>query len=101
VRVSSKRQCYDWVQVRYEHRTIADGKIGRGVQLQARYRQEQWYRKSCLRAEGIIAGFSEYETYDAIGLAGLIAGGQVSATEVLEAAIERAERWQPSINSSA
>jgi hypothetical protein len=34
-----------------------------------------------------MAGFSEYETYDAMGLAALIAGGQVSATEVLEAAI--------------
>src|SRR5262249_31614504 len=51
------------------------------------------------RAEGIMAGFSEYETYDAMGLAGLIAGGQVSATEVLAAAIERAGRWQPSINA--
>jgi amidase len=29
----------------------------------------------------------------------LIAGGQVSAAEVLEAAIERAERWQPAINA--
>jgi amidase/6-aminohexanoate-cyclic-dimer hydrolase len=46
-----------------------------------------------------MAGFIEYETYDAMGLAALIAGGQVSATEVLEAAIERAERWQASINA--
>ena len=46
-----------------------------------------------------MAGFVGYETYDATGLAALIAGGQVSAAEVLGAAIERAERWQPSINA--
>ena len=45
-----------------------------------------------------MAGFIEYETYDATGLAALIAGGQVSPAEVLDAAIERAERLQPSIN---
>ena len=46
-----------------------------------------------------MAGFIEYETYDATGLAALIAGCQVSAAEVLEEAIGRAERWQPSINA--
>ena len=46
-----------------------------------------------------MAGFIEYEKHDATGLAALIAGGQVSAAEVLEAAIERTERWQPSINA--
>ena len=46
-----------------------------------------------------MAGFIEYETHDATGLGALIAGGQVSAVEVLEAAIARAERWQPSINA--
>jgi amidase len=46
-----------------------------------------------------MAGFIEYETHDATGLAALIAGGQVSAVEVLEAAIARAERWQPNINA--
>jgi hypothetical protein len=46
-----------------------------------------------------MAGFIEYETQDAAGLGALIAGGQVSAVEVLEAAIARAERWQPSINA--
>ena len=46
-----------------------------------------------------MAGFIEYETYDAMGLTALIVGGQVSAAEVLEAAIERAERWQPAINA--
>ena len=46
-----------------------------------------------------MAGFIEYETYDATGLTALIVGGQVSAAEVLEAAIERAERWQPAINA--
>src|SRR4029077_225536 len=46
-----------------------------------------------------MAGFIEYETHDATGLGALIAGGQVSAVEVLEAASARAERWQPSINA--
>jgi amidase len=46
-----------------------------------------------------MAGFIEYETYDATELAALIAGGEVSAADVLEAAIERAERWQPRINA--
>ena len=46
-----------------------------------------------------MAGFIEYETYDAVGLAAMIASGQVSATEVLEAAIERAECWQSRINA--
>jgi hypothetical protein len=44
-----------------------------------------------------MVGFIEYETYDATGLAALIAGDQVSAAEVLEAAIGRAERWQPRV----
>ena len=46
-----------------------------------------------------MVGFTEYETYDVMGLAALIACGQVSAAEVLETAIERAERWQPLINA--
>lgn len=43
--------------------------------------------------------FKEYTDYDATGLAGLVAGKQVTAQEVLEAAIDRAERLNPQINA--
>jgi len=41
----------------------------------------------------------EYLAHDAVGLAGLIAEGAVTAAEVLEAAIERAEAVNPTINA--
>ncbi len=43
--------------------------------------------------------FDEYESYDAMGLAGLVAEGSVSASEVLEAAIERVEARNPAVNA--
>lgn len=43
--------------------------------------------------------FPEYETYDAVGLAGLVRSGQVGAAEPLEAAIERCESRNPTINA--
>src|ERR1700720_2038227 len=43
--------------------------------------------------------FDEYRQHDAISLAGLIAKGQVSANEVLEAAIARGEQVNPVINA--
>jgi len=43
--------------------------------------------------------FQEYENYDALGLAELVAKGDVSAEELLEAAIERVERYNPSLNA--
>ena len=43
--------------------------------------------------------FAEYRQHDAISLAGLIAKGQVSANEVLEAAIARGEQVNPVINA--
>ena len=46
-----------------------------------------------------MSGFDEYERYDAIGLAGLIRSGAVSATEVLEASIERIEARNPDLNA--
>lgn len=42
--------------------------------------------------------FPEYETFDALGLAELIGSGEISAKEVLLAAIERAEHHQPNLN---
>ena len=44
-------------------------------------------------------GFAEYESYDALGLAALVKAGEVSATEVLDAAIARVEARNPAINA--
>lgn len=43
--------------------------------------------------------FTEYEMYDGIGLAQLIARGEIKATEVCEEAINRAERFNPKLNA--
>jgi amidase len=43
--------------------------------------------------------FEAYRKHDAVSLAELIAKGQVSAEEVLEAAIARAEQVNPAINA--
>lgn len=42
---------------------------------------------------------SDYLSHDALGLSGLIRAGQVTAAEVLEAALERAEAVNPRINA--
>ena len=44
-------------------------------------------------------GFEEYERYDGLGLAELIAKGEVSASEVLEASIARAEARNPALRA--
>ncbi len=44
-------------------------------------------------------GFAQYADYDGLGLAQLIRSRQVSAAEVLEAAIERVERLNPRLNA--
>jgi amidase len=46
-----------------------------------------------------MGGFADYERFDAVGLAALLAKGQVTAGEVLEEAISRAERLNPVINA--
>ena len=43
--------------------------------------------------------FEEYRRHDAISLAALIAKREVSAEEVLETAIARAEQVNPAINA--
>jgi len=43
--------------------------------------------------------FEEYRKHDAISLAGLITKRQVSAEELLETAIARAEQVNPAINA--
>ncbi|AXS41517.1 amidase [Breoghania sp. L-A4] len=44
-------------------------------------------------------GFAEYETFDAIGLAGLVARREVSAAELLDAALARAHALNPQLNA--
>jgi amidase len=46
-----------------------------------------------------MSGFAEYEHYDALGLADLVRCRQVTAEELLEAAIERVEARNPSVNA--
>jgi amidase len=44
-------------------------------------------------------GFNDYADHDGVGLAGLIAAGEVTAIEAVEAAIERIERHNPALNA--
>jgi len=46
-----------------------------------------------------MAGFAEYTEYDGLGLAELVRSKQVSAAEVLEAAIARIEALNPALNA--
>ncbi|WP_340646726.1 amidase [Phenylobacterium sp.] len=43
--------------------------------------------------------FDEYRQHDAVGLAGLVAGGEVSAGELLETAVERMGQVNPALNA--
>lgn len=43
--------------------------------------------------------WEDYRSHDAVGLAGLVASGEVSAPELLEAALDRADAVEPSINA--
>jgi amidase/6-aminohexanoate-cyclic-dimer hydrolase len=46
-----------------------------------------------------MGGFAEYDRFDALGLAQLVREKQVSAAELLDAAIERVERLNPLVNA--
>ena len=46
-----------------------------------------------------MAAFTEYADHDGLGLAGLIADGEVTPEEVLEAALARADAVNPTINA--
>ena len=46
-----------------------------------------------------MAGFAEFERYDAIGLATLVRDKQISASELLDAAIERVESRNAAVNT--
>lgn len=43
--------------------------------------------------------FAEYEDYDALGLAGLVRRGEITAPGLLEASLERAEAHNPRLNA--
>ena len=45
------------------------------------------------------APFPEYESYDALGLADLVRHGEVTASELLDAAMARASDRNPSLNA--
>jgi amidase len=49
--------------------------------------------------EASMAGFPEYESYDALGLADLVRRKELSPVEVVEAAIARIERLNPRLNA--
>ncbi|MBP2365717.1 amidase [Pseudonocardia parietis] len=44
-------------------------------------------------------GWEDYRGHDAVGLAGLVAAGEVSAADLLEAALARAEIVEPTVNA--
>ena len=44
-------------------------------------------------------GFAEYANYDGLGLAELVDKGKVTPLELIDAAIERAERHNPTLNA--
>jgi len=46
-----------------------------------------------------MVAFSDYEQYDAIGLADLVRRGKVTPPELLEAAIQRVEARNPTVNA--
>ncbi len=46
-----------------------------------------------------MGGFREYDSYDALGLAGLVRGKEISPEELLSEAMERIERLNPSLNA--
>src|SRR5262249_15733125 len=48
---------------------------------------------------GSAMAFRDYERFDMMGLAELIAKRAVTAREVLDAAIERIDRWNPKVNA--
>jgi len=46
-----------------------------------------------------MAGFAEYDRYDALGLAALVRDGKISAGELLDTAIAKVEAENPRLNA--
>ncbi len=51
------------------------------------------------RGDATGGGMKDYDQYDAVGLAALVAARKVGAEELLQAARERLERWNPVLNA--
>src|SRR6202000_1748961 len=49
--------------------------------------------------KGVAMGFAEYDRYDGLGLAHLVRKGEVSPLELLDEAIARVERPNPTLNA--
>src|SRR6476660_5748224 len=60
------------------------------------HRARRWHN---LAQEDTMSGFSDYEQYDALGLAELVRGKQTTPDDLLEAAIERVEARNPVVNA--
>jgi amidase len=56
-------------------------------------------RYNPLQGEKTMSAFTEYENFDALGLAGLVRSNDVTPVELLEAAIQRVEARNPAINA--
>ena len=46
-----------------------------------------------------MAGFADYESYDALGLAELVRNGTVSPLELVDGAIDRIDKHNPRVNA--
>ena len=46
-----------------------------------------------------MAGFADYDSHDALGLADLVRRGEVSRTQLVEECISRIERLNPRLNA--
>ncbi|TBW41345.1 amidase [Siculibacillus lacustris] len=46
-----------------------------------------------------VGGFADYEAHDALGLAALVRAGEVTASELLDAALVRIEAHEPTLNA--
>ena len=56
-------------------------------------------RAACLPGPPTMSGFAEYDAYDGLGLAALVAAGEISAADLLEEAVARCARVNPLINA--
>ena len=78
-------------------REAASGAIERKVPPHAG--QHRFYCRVAATKERPMTGFGEYERYDGLGLAELVARGDIAPEELMEAAIARVEARNPLVNA--
>src|SRR5438094_864616 len=78
-------------------REAASGAIERKVPPHAG--QNRFYCRVAATKERPMTGFGEYERYDGLGLAELVARGDIAPEELMEAAIARVEARNPLVNA--